>query len=655
MQTELISLSKAFTENLFRIPDYQRGYSWGEKQLKEFWADLEQLEQGKSHYTGVLTLEDVPRGTYENWEDDLWIIQSKSFRPYFVVDGQQRLTTVIILVMAIIEKVGLEATLNYDSIDDIKKRFIFLSKDGGVSRSYVFGYEKDNPSYEFLKTSVFGEQSEKHSTSEGTIYTGNLQRAKEFFSEMISSLSFDEVERLYNKVTQHLVFNVFTISDGIDVHVTFETMNNRGKALSQLELLKNRLIYLSTRLEGVDAHDRTALRTLINESWKTVYYYLGKGRSLTDDFYLDIQAVCYLGEKYPRETVDREILHYSSDDPGDFLLNEVFSSRKLKKGEINRVTPTFLRAYSMDMKKVVEIFHSLFNPSLSDLSEPEKIWLSRIGRQKFDDVAVLIVAVYKQRSSTAARLNFLEAVENLLFFKVLSAYYFYDKLPRFNEIAVDVVSKKTSLLEVTELIEGVCKSFGESSEFQNAIKSIGKRGYYGWKAARYFLFEYEQHLMLRSKTAREKVSWEEFSKEIWGVDYVTLEHVYPQKVTVNEWRVGFNHLSVKQRNALKNSIGNLTPLSRRKNSSLGNRSFAQKKGGADSSTGFAYGCYSEIEIAQCDDWTPAKIVDRGVRLLEFMEGRWNAKLGSRADKIKLLGLEFLSGASTKGQGKTVKN
>lgn len=55
MQTELISLSKAFTENLFRIPDYQRGYSWGEKQLKEFWSDLDQLEEGKNHYTGVLT------------------------------------------------------------------------------------------------------------------------------------------------------------------------------------------------------------------------------------------------------------------------------------------------------------------------------------------------------------------------------------------------------------------------------------------------------------------------------------------------------------------------------------------------------------------------------------------------------------------------
>ena len=44
METTLLTLSKIFTERLFRIPDYQRGYAWTEKQLKDFWSDLEQLE-----------------------------------------------------------------------------------------------------------------------------------------------------------------------------------------------------------------------------------------------------------------------------------------------------------------------------------------------------------------------------------------------------------------------------------------------------------------------------------------------------------------------------------------------------------------------------------------------------------------------------------
>ena len=56
---ELKSLSKIFDGKYLRIPDYQRGYAWGEAQLKDFWDDLETLEDKQTHYTGVLTVEKV--------------------------------------------------------------------------------------------------------------------------------------------------------------------------------------------------------------------------------------------------------------------------------------------------------------------------------------------------------------------------------------------------------------------------------------------------------------------------------------------------------------------------------------------------------------------------------------------------------------------
>lgn len=152
MHTELYSLSKIFTENLFRIPDYQRGYSWTKRQLKDFWTDLVLLEPNRDHYTGVLTLEEVTPQDSQKWVDDLWIIDSKRYRPFYVVDGQQRLTTSLILLQALLEQLKHGELLNYSSVDDIRKKYIFESKDKGVSRSYIFGYEKDNPSYEFLKT-----------------------------------------------------------------------------------------------------------------------------------------------------------------------------------------------------------------------------------------------------------------------------------------------------------------------------------------------------------------------------------------------------------------------------------------------------------------------------------------------------------------------
>src|SRR5262245_58097527 len=125
MQTELLSLSKIFTENLFRIPDYQRGYSWTERQLKDFWSDIMLLDVDRDHYTGGLTLEEVSKAQFESWPDDLWIIQAKRFTPYYVVDGQQRLTTSLILLQSILEKVGPYRELNYSTTEEIKKKFLF--------------------------------------------------------------------------------------------------------------------------------------------------------------------------------------------------------------------------------------------------------------------------------------------------------------------------------------------------------------------------------------------------------------------------------------------------------------------------------------------------------------------------------------------------
>jgi uncharacterized protein with ParB-like and HNH nuclease domain len=88
MDTQLLTLSKIFTERLFRIPDYQRGYAWTDKQLRDFWNDIQQLEPGRNHYTGVLTLESVPDPVARQWDDDFWIVDAKSYQPFFVVDGQ---------------------------------------------------------------------------------------------------------------------------------------------------------------------------------------------------------------------------------------------------------------------------------------------------------------------------------------------------------------------------------------------------------------------------------------------------------------------------------------------------------------------------------------------------------------------------------------
>lgn len=657
MQTDLHSVSKIFSETLFRIPDYQRGYSWTEKQLKDFWADIEQIEEGRNHYTGVVTLEDVPEETYNRWDDDLWIIKSRRYKPYYVVDGQQRLTTIIVFIQAILESVK-EKSLNYTPIGDIQKKFIFDSKDDGISRAYIFGYEKDNPSYEFLKTKIFLEQSDRHSTHEETIYTHNLSEAKKFFSNRLEKLTTPEIEIFYTKVTQHLLFNIYTISKDIDVFVAFETMNNRGKPLSHLELLKNRLIFLSTKFR-VDPEEKAKLRATINESWKTVYHYLGKNKArvLDDDNFLITHFFLRFGSNLFISDDDGKCegmwKYRHGDNYQNYLLNEKFTIKRLNNTNDDAQDSLSLKElyeYAQDIKRVVEIFYHIFNPQNSSFTDKEKVALERLrrlaqssNRSGLSGSLILIVGIFLNEEDNAKRECVLVLIEQLMFINAISPYYISGiESIDFTEEAIKYTSKNNTLASLIHKLEKYRNEIFSKVEFNKIFSDWGKgNGYYGWKGVRYFLFEYELFLKNETKTSREKLLWDEFMQENYSSDHHTIEHIYPQKVTFDCWKTPFKDYSVKQRNVLKNSVGNLVPLSRPKNSSLGNKCFDAKKGDDTNKVGYIYGCYSENEIAQEKQWTAREILLRGIKLLEFMETRWKIPLGSKKDKVKALSLDFV--------------
>ncbi|MYK03492.1 MAG: DUF262 domain-containing protein, partial [Gammaproteobacteria bacterium] len=129
-------LDSLFTEKLFRIPDYQRGYSWRREQLDAFWEDLISLPEGRSHYTGVLTLKEVPSANVQQDEKEFWLVDDHSYKLYYIVDGQQRLTTFTLFLQAFIELLrglpenkGQEDDVIYLtdtlSVATVQKKFLF--------------------------------------------------------------------------------------------------------------------------------------------------------------------------------------------------------------------------------------------------------------------------------------------------------------------------------------------------------------------------------------------------------------------------------------------------------------------------------------------------------------------------------------------------
>jgi len=126
-KNNILSLVEIFNESIFRIPDFQRGFSWEESQLDDFWEDIILLKNGRTHYTGLITVEQLLKenvSEIEKWKEDLWLFDAGQ-KAYHVIDGQQRLTTMIILIKVIL-----------DTLDD-NESISFKKKETGLKNFYM--------------------------------------------------------------------------------------------------------------------------------------------------------------------------------------------------------------------------------------------------------------------------------------------------------------------------------------------------------------------------------------------------------------------------------------------------------------------------------------------------------------------------------------
>lgn len=632
--SKLQSLTEIFNNKFFRIPDYQRGYAWQTEHLDDFWEDIESLNPNRVHYTGLLTVEPLEKSQVENiekWQDDLWLL-NKGLKAYYIIDGQQRLTTTIILINTILNKYKNEDGINFQTKSYWVDKFLYQQFSN--FKSFLFGYEKDNPSDEYFKTKILDQTSFASSTvAEQTIYTMNLQAANDFFKKKIAKLKKDEIEIIFRKVTNQLKFNLYEIDDELDVSVTFETMNNRGKPLTTIELLKNRLMYLTTLFgDEIPTTDKLQLRKGINEAWKTVYEYLGKNKDniLDDDSFLIDHWIMYF--KYDR-----------SIGINEFLLKNTFSVKNVLNAKINF---TEILVFVESIQKSIREWFYIYNPQYCKYNQEVKNWISKLLRIRSGNFDPIILAALVHQIEEKKLIELMQVAERFTF----TVYYLTGR--QSNTAQSELYRKANELFktpskidEVIQLIthynDGTEEHYGWYSleNFQLEIKDLFERnreGFYAWKGIKYVLYEYELHLQNQSR-GEEKVKWEDVNNE-------SIEHIYPREATNDCWKSNFNMYTPKQRKILLNSLGNLLLLSSSKNSEWQNECFDFKKEHADkkkNQVGFFNGSYSEIEVSRHRDWTPKTILDRSLKIASFIEQRWKVNLGSRKEKIELLQLSFL--------------
>ena len=607
------NLLQLFSTRVFRTPDYQRGYAWGEKQLSELWDDLEEIlkdENGeyKKHYTGAIFLKKTEANSNEKWY--------KGVEFYDVVDGQQRLTTLSILLFELLKatKIGYAN----ESKEDLIKRYIAVSNRTGESKVYKFSYLDKNQNYKFLLREIFEDEKELPTDSKNH-YTENLLCAKNFFNKKIQELSDDgKKEDLYQKLTTSLLFDIRTLTEkDLDVQAVFETMNNRGKPLSILEKLKNRLIYLTTKLPNpqADQEDIENLRKKINGAWGDIYTCLAKNpkQVLDEDIFLSAHLSLYRkspeGYTFSEKTAEKKVF--------EMFCNKAEKYNKDKDTKEDKVTYKKIDDYILKLSELAPIWYKIHN---SDSKLINKILTMNSSKE----VKIFLAAIINEKSDKQEEI--FEKIEKILFRNNVPGIWLMDERTMANW-AREIYNEEKALGDLLDEMNGLLAQLINNTDIINGFKHLftyerGAKGFHRWWNLKYFLFEYEDFLKNnKAKETNDKVTLSDF-------DDTTIEHIIPQ--SWDYWQREVNDVtdSLKDENQINqaikvliNTLGNLTILKGDKNPSIANKSWEVKK------DRFKTGSYNEIYISMEDKWDKSTIKKRGIDMLKFLE-------------TKVLGLKF---------------
>lgn len=590
------------------MPDYQRGYSWDEANVREFLSDLDYLQVNRNHYTGTLVLhEDSQDKEYLDAEDT-------PLTRMAVVDGQQRLTTIVILLNGI--SLALESAATADASGRIRKvaqaiRENFIETEGANGQP-IHRLVLNQGANDFFHRHVLARDPGTRGPQIPS--ETRLLRAKEvidtYIDENVSGRDTESVREflldLHRKVADRLRFSLYEVERDADVGVIFEVMNDRGKPLSELEKVKNYLLYASATIDLANE-----LASSVNDAWRSILSRLLRARlesSEDEDKLLRTHWTVHYNHKSRNLGVKSVKEHFnvrSQDrDPKRLLDDLVVYTRRLQD-----VCVPFCDVYE---PYETEAFASFAGTSAESRVSRDRVreWSDKLRRLRtFAPFVPLLVAMRLRHPHDALNyLAILQLCEKYAFrvFALKECRTDAGQTRLFeiaHQLAVGVIAESNVKDELRGLIEFRCND----EEFERLITR--QANWYRWRGLRYFLYEYEIELAHRRK-ASPRVTWRRIKGE-------TVEHILPQERGRHEYWT--SRFSQEEHSRLVHDIGNLTLT--HYNPSLSDKPFPNKR----ESDGNCYAkssFFSELDLLEWEEWTPESIEGRRERIFTWARKRW---------------------------------
>ena len=528
----------------YRIPRFQRDYSWTSEEWEDLWTDLTgTLKSGGelAHYMGYL------------------VLQSADDKTFDVIDGQQRLTTISIIVLAVLKNIqrqidaGKESGPNAQRVQQIRQTYVgYLDPVTLVARPKLT-LNRNNNSYYQNHLVPLGHLPQRGFRASEHL----LRKAFEWFDRRVADYlkqsSGNEgmrLAKLVEDMSDRLLFTVIIVTDELNAYKVFETLNARGVRLSTTDLLKNYLFSVLDR-GGETDHE---LRNL-EDRWEAIV-----GRLQSENFPDFLRVHWNSRRAFARQA-------------------DLF---KTIRAQVQSREAVF--QLLRDMEEDLDAYLALSSPEASEWPTDDKQLASTLRTFKVRQPFPLLLAA-KRVFDAPDFTGMLRACTIMsLRFNVICSYSTAEQERTYNSVAERVAKREFASLAPTLL--AMRSVYPEDSAFRAAFaeKSIRTTDARNKRVVRYLLCALEKHLSGQDHTLTS--------------DSFNVEHVLPQHP-----EQGWDAFSADDADALVFRLGNMTLLQAGVNRDLGNVAYPAKRTAYEAS---GFGLTRKI-AADHAEWTPERI------------------------------------------------
>lgn len=502
-------IQKVFSDDyVFRIPDYQRPYAWGMEQARELFEDLLAFTEA-----GAAPVSEMPAYFLGS------VVLIKGDGPAAdVVDGQQRLTTLTILLSAI--RANVDASLK----GQITKR-LYEQGDtfaGTEDRYRLTLRERDSEFFQRYIQRAEGFHALLSLDADFSDSQRNIRNNARFFQEQLSQMDDESRVQLAQFILQRCYLVVVATSDEESAYRIFSVLNSRGLDLSATDILKARII------GGISE----AQRDVYTRKWEDAEEELGR-----EDFNTLFGHIRTIYRKAKaKESLLRGIEEYVPE---------------IKKPSI------FIDHVLLPMAQAYEELTSAayVASAYADQVNEHLRWLNRL---EFNDwVPPAIAFTVRYRNDPLAMKSFMCNLERLAYFMLVTSKGVNARIDRFSELTAEIEEGGDLSIDISALQ----LTAPQQQEFYDRLNGP---------------IYAELSAKARTPVILRLDSLLSGGGATYDYPVISVEHVLPQNPkSGSEWLEWFpDHTA---RAAVVHRLGNLALLTRKKNSQASNWDFARKK------------------------------------------------------------------------------